>query len=263
MSAANTSIGVSPRTLEELTMNAWPALHTIYYDGWVLRSANGYTRRANSVAALYPGELALSEKIVYCEHLYALYGQRTIFKMTPATPAELDRTLAEHGYAEEAPSTVMFMPDAEAVAAPDYPDVRIDTALTPRWADEYISLGGTVATNVPTMISMLTTVRFPQAFLTLQQGDQPIAVGMVTVERGFACFNDILVAESVRGQGIGGQLMRHLTQWARTQGAQHGYLQVLRDNTPAVRLYSSLGFREAYPYWYRVKGQAQRNPEPF
>ena len=37
------------RTLEELSMNALPALQTMLYGGWVLRFANGYTRRANSI----------------------------------------------------------------------------------------------------------------------------------------------------------------------------------------------------------------------
>jgi GNAT superfamily N-acetyltransferase len=263
VSETNTSTPVLPRTLEELTMNAWPALHTVYYDGWALRFANSYTRRANSVAALYPGEIPLDEKIAYCEQVYALHKQRVVFKLNAAVPAELDQALAAHGYAEEAPSKVLFLPDIMAVAAPAYPDAAVETTLTPRWADEYVGLGGTTPANIPTMIQMLTAVRFPQAFLTLRRDGKPIAVGMVTVERGFACFNDILVAENLRGQGIGGQLMRHLIQWATTHGAKQGYLSVLRDNTPAVKLYVGLGFQEAYPYWYRVKGQPQSKPDPF
>ena len=41
--------------IEELSMNAWPSLQTLLLDGWVLRFAAGYTRRANAVCPLFAG----------------------------------------------------------------------------------------------------------------------------------------------------------------------------------------------------------------
>ena len=41
------------RYLEELSLNALPSLENIFLDGWVVRFANGYTKRANSVNPLY------------------------------------------------------------------------------------------------------------------------------------------------------------------------------------------------------------------
>jgi len=40
--------------IEELSMNALPALSTVFLNGWILRFSNGYTRRANSVNPIYP-----------------------------------------------------------------------------------------------------------------------------------------------------------------------------------------------------------------
>ena len=37
------------RRLEEVAMNAWPALQQMLFDGWIVRFAQGYTKRANSV----------------------------------------------------------------------------------------------------------------------------------------------------------------------------------------------------------------------
>ncbi len=49
--------------LEELSLNAWPSHQTLLLDGWIIHLANGYTRRANSVNPLYPGNQALDQKI--------------------------------------------------------------------------------------------------------------------------------------------------------------------------------------------------------
>jgi hypothetical protein len=45
------------RILEELSLGAWPARSAVFHDGWVLRFADGYTRRANSVNLIARGEL--------------------------------------------------------------------------------------------------------------------------------------------------------------------------------------------------------------
>ncbi len=42
------------RTLERRAFAAWPALDTVEHDGWALRTANGYTKRANSANAVEP-----------------------------------------------------------------------------------------------------------------------------------------------------------------------------------------------------------------
>lgn len=249
----------TPQKIEELTMSAWPALQTAYCDGWILRFANGYTRRANSVSTLYPGTGDMREKIAYCESLYRLYGIRPAFKHTPASPVGLEEVLSDAGYEVEAPSLVMFLPDTAPVPDPEYPAVQIEATISPGWIADYLALSGTNPVHVPTMTQMLTSTRFPQAFVRLGEPGKPgepsapAAVGMAAVNYGYVCFNDIVVSAAMRGKGIGTQLMRHLIAWARGEGAQYGYLQVLGDNAPALKLYTGLGFRELYPYWYRIK----------
>ncbi len=39
-------------------------------------------------------------------------------------------------------------------------------------------------------------------------------------------------------------------RWARPRGARQAWLQVLADNTGAIALYESTGFRTAYSYAY-------------
>jgi len=56
-----------------------------------------------------------------------------------------------------------------------------------------------------------------------------------------------------RRRGYGKRLTLGLLHWAKENGATLAYLQVELVNESALRLYSGLGFVEAYQYWYRVK----------
>jgi hypothetical protein len=47
--------------------------------------------------------------------------------------------------------------------------------------------------------------------------------------------------------------VRAILGGAAAKGARKSYLQVVSGNAPAERLYSRLGFSEAYRYWYRRK----------
>jgi hypothetical protein len=87
------------RRIEEASLNAWPALQQMLFDGWLLRFAKGYTQRANSVNPLFGSSLNAEEKIELCERLYAEKEQPTIFRLTPfALPPDLDQGLARRHY---------------------------------------------------------------------------------------------------------------------------------------------------------------------
>ena len=90
---------MQPRELEELALTAWPALQQWLYDGWVVRFAEGYTRRANSVNLLYPARLDPAAKIAICEQWYADRNLPTVFRITSHTSSPaVDRLLDARGY---------------------------------------------------------------------------------------------------------------------------------------------------------------------
>jgi hypothetical protein len=102
------------RSFEELSMNAWPALQTILYDGWVLRLSRGYTKRANSINPIYSSTTDIEEKIKYCEMLYGANGLPTVYKLTPVCyPEDLDQILESKGYAkvDETALRILHIPD--------------------------------------------------------------------------------------------------------------------------------------------------------
>ena len=243
------------RFVEELALNAWPCLQMVHYDGWLLRFADGYTRRANSVNPLYASSIDPDEKIRFCEDAYRSRGQDTVFKLTTAAqPENLDALLAEHGYREEALTSVQTL-DLSAVEQPRIQSVSFSTELTDGWLAAFCRLNNVDSRRVPTITRMLNNIVPARCFIALCQDDhaETVAVGLAVLERGYIGFFDIVTAAHLRRQGLGTQLMLHLLQWGCANGAQQAYLQVMCNNTPALGLYGKLGFKEIYRYWYRVK----------
>ena len=236
--------------LEELAMNAWPALSQVLYDGWVLRFAAGYTKRANSVNPLYGSTLDLERKVLQCEALYRAAGLPAVFRLTPfSPPAGLDRVLENRGYGRVDPSLVMYCPLEGAGARASGAAFRAVGCIDD-WLTVHAILKGGPAD--PTHGEMLRRVVPEGLFAALSDGGRPVACGLGVMEEGWLGLFDIVTGAEYRRRGFGSALVRGMLAWAQARGARHAYLQVQGDNAPAIRLYEGLGFREAYSYWYRV-----------
>lgn len=245
------------QTLEERSLNAWPALQTVQYDGWLLRFAGGYTRRANSVNPLYLSTLDSLEKIGYCEAVYTARGQDTVFKLTPAAqPEGLDALLAAQGYRHDAPTSVQTCALADLAPIPAFGAVTQAAAATPAWLDTFCRLNQIAPARLPIMAQMLANIIPAKCFLALQREGATVAMGLAVAERGWVGLFDIVTAEAARNQGLGRQVVAALLHWGRAQGAHHAYLQVMHTNAPARHLYARLGFADVYTYWYRLKATA-------
>ena len=82
---------------EALSFNTHPCLEEEMYDGWLLRYAEGYTKRANSVNVVGASIISIAEKIQKCEEKYAERHLPIVFKITPMA-SELDDVLGQMGY---------------------------------------------------------------------------------------------------------------------------------------------------------------------
>jgi len=250
------------RHIEELALNAWPALQTLLLDGWVVRFANGYTRRANSVNPLYASERDIDAKLRACEQLYRDRGLKVVFKMTAANqPAGLDALLAVQGYEIDAPTSVQLM-DLNAAPAlrpssfvlrPPPANITLDTTVTAPWFAAFCAMGGADRRHHGTMRQLLGLIAPETRFAALWLDDRIAACGLGVLQDGYIGLFDIAVAPELRRRGYGRQLVEGLLAWGRSAGAQTAYLQVMLNNAPALRLYEKVGFREVYRYWYRVK----------
>src|SRR5258706_2243577 len=240
------------RRMEELSMNAWPALQTLLYDGWVLRFADGYTRRANSVNPLYPSARDVDEKIGACEQFYRNKGLGTTFKLTAqSTPAELDELLAGRGYQADAHTAVQLM-DLAGWAGTATAEAGLSEDVTEAWLAAFWRMSGTPAEKRATHERMLRSILPRKRFASFTVDGQVIACGLGVLQDRLLGMYDIVTDPGLRRQGYGRRLIETLFAWGKRDGAQRSYLQVMLNNPPALALYAKLGFQEAYRYWYRI-----------
>lgn len=239
--------------IEEASMHAWPALQTVVYDGWILRFANGYTRRANSVNPLYPSKIDLKRKLDYCERFYDQKNLPTIFKITERVyPRNLDSVLEKAGYRMEAETSVQTV-DLRRIKIPKGVVIHFCQHIDATWIEHFMRLSKTDARHAVTMRSMFESVMIPACFAGITDDERIIACGMGALEREMVWLFDIVVGEHHRGKGLATRLIYGILQWAKNNNAQSGYLQVMLDNKNALSLYQRIGFKEVYRYWYRVR----------
>jgi N-acetylglutamate synthase len=241
--------------LEEVALNAWPALQQVLYDGWLLRFAHGYTKRANSVQPFYGSSLRLEEKITACEAFYAAKGLPCIFRLTPfSLPPELDTVLEGRGYAVVEPSRVMHRElkrgDGSRASGDGLREEPLDA-----WTELYGRFRGVALPATGVAAAMLGAIWPERRLVSLTHEGEVVACGLAVLEREHVGLFDLVTARAHRNRGHGARLVTSLLAWGRQRGAATAYLQVVGSNHAACHLYEKLGFREAYEYWYRVQAQ--------
>jgi GNAT superfamily N-acetyltransferase len=244
---------VSVDDLESAAFNAWPAFHQLLAAGWLIRFADGYTKRANSANFLYPMTTPAVQLVSWCEQLFAVRHLPPTFRLVdrPETPP-MDRILAERGYQVLDPSVVLQSPIAQVQLPP-----RAADTFTPLSLDAWMPIHTTLSCANPHAQDIhrriLARITLPRVLGAILVDGQPVACGMGVVDRGLFGLFDLVTHPGQRRRGYGGQLIAGLIGWAADHRPETCYLQVVQHNQPARALYQKLGFREAYRYWYRVK----------
>ncbi len=240
------------RRVEEASLNAWPAMQQIHLDGWLLRFAKGFTKRANSIIPLYPSVQPIPNKVAYCENLYARERLKTIFRLTSIAPAKaLDDYLAGRGYEYKDPTLVLSAPLTNQ-SQPELSSRRFDLVSKDDWLTLYTQL-----TRMPEPAralhgAILNGIQNTCAYAVLVEGEIPLACGLGVLEQELLGLFDVVTHVDHRQSGLATDLVTSLLNWGSLKGARTGYLQVVADNQPGRALYEKLGFKELYRYWYRI-----------
>lgn len=244
-------------------------MQQVLLDGWLLRFAQGFTKRANSVVPLYPADAAgapddpaeaadgprsLPHKVRFCENLYAREGLKTIFRLTSIDDHRaLDSYLEARGYrAQDTTEVLTLAMDQRPPAAADFSLLPLES-----WLDAYAELsqlpgGNTGAAARALHAAILRGIPLPTAYAVLGPADAPLGCALAVLEQDLVGLFDVVTRPDARRAGHGTRLVSSLLAWGWDQGARRGYLQMVADNDPARALYRRLGFEGLYRYWYRI-----------
>jgi ribosomal protein S18 acetylase RimI-like enzyme len=242
------------RLLEELNFNAWPALRTMHYDGWLLRCSGGQSRRVNSVNPVKAGMLDLESKIAEAEAIYQRWGRKAVFRLTPLADEGLERKLAARGYVIEAPSFVQL---AEARPCSLPRQTLLFEHASADWLDAALEMRGLPGKEADVFRAQHEAVGVQARWALVREGERNVGVGVVAVERGWAGLHGIYVVKDARRRGIARVLSEGLIGSAHALGARRVWLQVEQGNAPALPLYAALGFTTAYSYHHRIMPSAK------
>lgn len=237
-------------TLEERLVNAWPSFEIELMDGWLLRFAEGYSKRANAASPLRPGAGLDAAGIAHVEAAFEARGIPVCFRLTGLEDPGAEAALDAAGYADHDPS-LCLVADLDG-RLPAVPELVIRPAPKPAWIAAAAAAYGGEKANADRLGRIVRLIRQPAAFGTLLLDGEEAAFGLAVAERGWVGLYDIVVAPDRRGLGLGRRLVAGLLAWGQAQGAGRAYLQVRDGNAVALALYGSLGFRTAYAYRHRV-----------
>jgi GNAT superfamily N-acetyltransferase len=244
--------------VEEACLNAWPALQEIFYDGWLIRLAEGQTRRTNSVNVIGRGRYAVADKIGYCESVYRAHGLPTYFRIRSTDEPELEDALAQRGFRAEDETRTLFL-DFER-AQPPAPDggfhvELVETRPGREWLEAHERFSGRPAGGRDIRKRLLDLVALPVAFAAARDDrGKIVSVAYGAMHDRIVSLQWVATDPTKRRTGYSRATLAAVLRWARRRAAAGACLQVVAANAPAVKLYEGLGFdRELYRYHYRVR----------
>lgn len=245
--------------LEQAGFNAWPALHTVFDGPWLIRQADGVTKRANSINTLAAGHppgtdpddpARLGQRLDRCVALFRRHGLPPVFRASPLTPPDTVAELIRRGWTEKDPSLVMMgtLPIPESAPEPDL----LSDHPTADWLETYARIDGLPSQSRCTVKKILRGIALPCATVCVHHAGHPASVALAVVDgplMGLFCVGTLAEA---RRQGLSQRALSALLHWGRDQGADRLWLQVSAANSGAQALYRRMGLTPVYGYTYFV-----------
>lgn len=240
--------------LELVSARAWPAEENSRLEGWMIRANKGITWRANSVLPCYAlKDISLGQAIDSVIEFYHSRGIAPAFKMTASSqPEELDAELGRRGFQREMFTHLQTARIATLTGSAEKHTVEIKEDLDRDWMRAYGTIGGFDKLALETRFEIIDRIDKPKGLAEVRINGRIVGIGMGVVEDNMMGLFGIYTISEYRKKSIGAAVNIALGKWGEQQGVDTAYLQVEASNTLAAGLYSKLGFKTAYDYWYRI-----------
>ncbi|MFI2709764.1 GNAT family N-acetyltransferase [Micromonospora sp. NPDC018662] len=242
--------------LETAADEAWPAPVRARLGDWRLRSAAGWTGRANSALPIGDPDRPLPAALDAVQRWYADLGQPALVNTPLPLAAPVGAELDARGWTSRPPTLVQTVPlvaltaPAPEAGAADPPPVALAAAP----ADDWLAIAADRKGGLPDAARHVLTAVDRIRFAELRVDGRLFAVGRGTVTGGGRWLGVSLleVLPEARRRGYAVAVVRALAGWAAAEGATRAFLQVEQHNTGAVALYRRLGFTTHHTYLTRV-----------
>lgn len=241
---------MSFKEIEYAGFASWPSLEQSEAGGVVLRSANGYTKRANSANIIGAQDGDFAETVDKCEKYFSEKSLPCIFRLASfCNNKAFDNYLDQADYSQIDRSLVLYrsLEDTNLAAQ------NIVIKPCGEWFESYCRISGSDISERERHLEILNRIEEKMLMAVLLEEGEEVSCGMGVVSNGYFGLFDIATSKDLRGRGYGEKLVNGMLAWAIANGVSESYLQVVADNIAAVKLYEKLGYQYCYEYWYRIK----------
>src|ERR1051326_2100468 len=232
--------------IEETCFNAFPSLKQAIVRGWLLRFAEGVSRRANSANPLCADRAPVGDVIDSVEMFYRRHALPAIVRVPSFLAAEIEEPLVARGYRPEGESCVLYGAIDRVAAAADAA-VELSPHAGGTWLAGMAALQRHNEAQRSTYRRIVRAVAVPCAFAALRVDGRIAALAVGALSNGMLCYESVITDPRHRRRSLARRVVAALAAWAAEQGAHGVCLQVEAANVPARALYDGFGMTtEAY-----------------
>jgi GNAT superfamily N-acetyltransferase len=226
------------RELESAFTTTYPSDKTDECGMWLLRASADNALHRSSVLPTgarpfgEPG-MEIDEAIHKVDGFYRKNSLPPTITVPIPAYTKLDEYLETSGWIVAAEINIMVI-DTNDLPRSDKPETfTLKTSTEP--TTEWLAVNGQQFTS--------EVLQYPANYLSIFIDDQIVASGRIAFTNNWGVITHVFVTHEYRRRGIGRLIMYALADTAREQGCSRLTLQVDSNNSPALSLCESLGFR--------------------